>query len=55
MGATFDGELVAFGRDGLPSFPNVCRRLLLVIRGQARAIEEALMLGIQAPRTSGTP
>jgi bifunctional non-homologous end joining protein LigD len=24
----YDGELVAFGRDGLPSFPNVCRRLL---------------------------
>jgi bifunctional non-homologous end joining protein LigD len=27
-GAVYDGELVAFGRDGLPSFPNVCRRLL---------------------------
>jgi len=24
----FDGELVAFGGDGLPSFPLVCRRLL---------------------------
>ena len=24
----FDGELVAFGPDGLPSFPLVCRRLL---------------------------
>jgi ATP-dependent DNA ligase len=27
-GSIYDGELLAFGRDGLPSFPNVCRRLL---------------------------
>ena len=26
--AVFDGELIAFGRDHLPSFPNVCRRPL---------------------------
>lgn len=27
-GCVFDGELVAFGDDGLPSFPRVCQRVL---------------------------
>ena len=27
--ATFDGELVAFGADGLPDFPLLCQRLLM--------------------------
>jgi bifunctional non-homologous end joining protein LigD len=27
-GRVYDGELVAFGDDGLPSFPRLCRRML---------------------------
>jgi hypothetical protein len=27
-GCVFDGELIAFGRDGLPSFPRLCERML---------------------------
>jgi ATP-dependent DNA ligase len=29
VAATFDGELVAFGRDGTPDFPLLCERMLM--------------------------
>jgi ATP-dependent DNA ligase len=51
----FDGELVAFGCDGLPSFPAVCQRVLHNDRTIALSYMVFDLLGLEGESTTQLP